>query len=300
MVPTNSNQAAAGGDGRGGRGSSLPAGLRASPSRNAPACLRPDDLNRRRTGGPPLFESKRQSAKLKRNAGSQCATRPSFEVLALGRGGDADRGRYRVRGPRARLWPEEIVFTAAGSSARGGGALVLETPGRGARGTNGCDRASAVAVAKFDRAKTQKAAGGAEPAQPRVPPGGRRTYLFSGRGETCGRAATATAPRRSARPPPRPQPRPAIAARLAGALYRRARRGSARAVAEPIPDRVGLFFPKSVESIISMLGVLKAGGVYVPLDPQAPADRVGYIIGNCGIRVLITNSEKRQVLAPET
>lgn len=65
-------------------------------------------------------------------------------------------------------------------------------------------------------------------------------------------------------------------------------------------DRVGLFFPKSVESIVSMLGVLKAGGVYVPLDPQAPADRVGYIIGNCGIRVLITNGEKRAVLAPET
>jgi amino acid adenylation domain-containing protein len=65
-------------------------------------------------------------------------------------------------------------------------------------------------------------------------------------------------------------------------------------------DRVGLFFPKCVESVISMLAVLKAGGVYVPLDPQAPADRVGYIIGNCGIRVLITNHETRQALSPET
>jgi amino acid adenylation domain-containing protein len=65
-------------------------------------------------------------------------------------------------------------------------------------------------------------------------------------------------------------------------------------------DRVGLFFPKCVESVVSMLGVLKAGGVYVPLDPQAPADRVGYIIGNCGIRVLITNHERRSVLTPET
>src|SRR5712692_242307 len=65
-------------------------------------------------------------------------------------------------------------------------------------------------------------------------------------------------------------------------------------------DRVGLFFPKCVESIISMLGVLKAGGVYVPLDPQAPADRIGYIIGNCGIKILITNRDKRAVLAPET
>jgi amino acid adenylation domain-containing protein len=65
-------------------------------------------------------------------------------------------------------------------------------------------------------------------------------------------------------------------------------------------DRVGLFFPKCVESVISMLGVLKAGGVYVPLDPQAPADRIGYIIGNCGIRVLITNHEKREALTAET
>jgi non-ribosomal peptide synthetase component F len=65
-------------------------------------------------------------------------------------------------------------------------------------------------------------------------------------------------------------------------------------------DRVGLYFPKSVESIISMLGVLKAGGVYVPLDPQAPPDRIGYIIENCGIRVLITNYEKRRGLDAAT
>jgi amino acid adenylation domain-containing protein len=63
-------------------------------------------------------------------------------------------------------------------------------------------------------------------------------------------------------------------------------------------DRVGIFFPKSVESVVCMFGVLKAGGVYVPLDPQAPADRVGYIIGNCGIRVLLTTKERRAALDP--
>jgi amino acid adenylation domain-containing protein len=65
-------------------------------------------------------------------------------------------------------------------------------------------------------------------------------------------------------------------------------------------DRVGLFFPKSVESVVSMFAILKAGGVYVPLDPQAPVDRIGYIIGNCGIRVLITLDEKRRALDAAT
>jgi amino acid adenylation domain-containing protein len=65
-------------------------------------------------------------------------------------------------------------------------------------------------------------------------------------------------------------------------------------------DRVGIYFPKALESIICMFGVLKAGGVYVPLDPQAPAERVGYIIHNCGIRILLSNCEKQQGLSTNT
>src|SRR5947209_3749894 len=63
-------------------------------------------------------------------------------------------------------------------------------------------------------------------------------------------------------------------------------------------DRVGIYFPKCVESIVAMLGVVKAGAVYVPLDPQAPADRIGYIIQNCGIQVLITRADKGHALDP--
>lgn len=53
-------------------------------------------------------------------------------------------------------------------------------------------------------------------------------------------------------------------------------------------DRVGLFFPKSVQSVVSMLGTLKAGAVYVPIDPQAPVARAGLITRNAGLKCLIT------------
>src|SRR5258708_12552031 len=49
-------------------------------------------------------------------------------------------------------------------------------------------------------------------------------------------------------------------------------------------DRVGLYFPKSIESVISMLAALKAGGVYVPLDPQPPAHRIVHTLSNSPIR----------------
>jgi len=57
-------------------------------------------------------------------------------------------------------------------------------------------------------------------------------------------------------------------------------------------DRVGLYLEKSLESIIGIYGVLKAGAAYVPFDPHAPTGRLAYIAGNCGIRVLLTGAEK--------
>ncbi|MFZ0547694.1 MAG: amino acid adenylation domain-containing protein, partial [Candidatus Promineifilaceae bacterium] len=57
-------------------------------------------------------------------------------------------------------------------------------------------------------------------------------------------------------------------------------------------DRVGFFLHKSLASVISIFGILKAGGVYVPLDPSAPARRQAYITRNCQIQVLLTSAEK--------
>jgi amino acid adenylation domain-containing protein len=57
-------------------------------------------------------------------------------------------------------------------------------------------------------------------------------------------------------------------------------------------DRVGIYVHKSLASVVSIFGILKAGGVYVPLDPNAPAGRLAYITRNCDIRVLLTASDK--------
>ena len=57
-------------------------------------------------------------------------------------------------------------------------------------------------------------------------------------------------------------------------------------------DRVGLYLEKSLESIVGIYGVMKAGAAYVPLDPEAPAPRLAYIARDCGIEVLLTGAEK--------
>jgi amino acid adenylation domain-containing protein len=61
-------------------------------------------------------------------------------------------------------------------------------------------------------------------------------------------------------------------------------------------DRVGIYLPKSIASVVSIFGILKAGGIYVPLDPFSPLQRLSYILGNCGIRYLVTSTEMRQRL----
>ena len=52
--------------------------------------------------------------------------------------------------------------------------------------------------------------------------------------------------------------------------------------------RVGIFQERSVELIISILAVLKAGGTYVPLDPHYPPERLGFIAQDSGINLLLT------------
>jgi len=63
---------------------------------------------------------------------------------------------------------------------------------------------------------------------------------------------------------------------------------------EVAPDmRVGVFIERTPALIVAMLGVLKAGAAYVPLDPVYPSERLAMIIDDSRMHVLMT-SEKLQ------
>lgn len=58
------------------------------------------------------------------------------------------------------------------------------------------------------------------------------------------------------------------------------------------PDQlVGLAVPRSPEMIVALLAVLKAGGAYLPLDPDYPADRLVHMIRDSGAKLVLTNGE---------
>ena len=54
---------------------------------------------------------------------------------------------------------------------------------------------------------------------------------------------------------------------------------------------VGLLMRRDVNLLISILAVMKAGGAYLPLDPDYPVERQRTILGQSGARVLVTASE---------
>lgn len=64
-------------------------------------------------------------------------------------------------------------------------------------------------------------------------------------------------------------------------------------------DRVGIHLPKSVDSVAVILGVLKTGAVYVPVDPASPPARAAYILHDCAVRLMVTEQPKAAHLVQE-
>src|SRR6185369_11712367 len=52
-------------------------------------------------------------------------------------------------------------------------------------------------------------------------------------------------------------------------------------------DAVGVCLPRGLALPVALFGVWRAGGIYVPLDPDYPLERLAYMVEDCGARTLI-------------
>jgi len=63
---------------------------------------------------------------------------------------------------------------------------------------------------------------------------------------------------------------------------------------------VGLLLERSVELVVALLGVLKAGGAYMPLDPAYPRERLRFMIEDAKPKVIVTQRSYASALPEST
>ncbi len=51
---------------------------------------------------------------------------------------------------------------------------------------------------------------------------------------------------------------------------------------------VGIYMERTVETMIGLLSILKAGGTYVPLDPSSPSERIAHMLANARVSLVLT------------
>src|SRR5262249_48704827 len=59
---------------------------------------------------------------------------------------------------------------------------------------------------------------------------------------------------------------------------------------------VGLYLPRSARMVEAMLGTLKAGGAYLPLDTASPAERVRLMVEDAGAVVALSETGEEEQL----
>jgi amino acid adenylation domain-containing protein len=59
---------------------------------------------------------------------------------------------------------------------------------------------------------------------------------------------------------------------------------------------VGVYLERSVEQVVALLGALKAGGAYLPLDSESPVERLGYVLEDAGVGVALVERKLEERL----
>ena len=54
---------------------------------------------------------------------------------------------------------------------------------------------------------------------------------------------------------------------------------------------IGLALDRSIEMVISLLAILKSGGVYIPLDPEYPQERIEFMLTDSSAKILLTSKK---------
>ncbi len=72
-----------------------------------------------------------------------------------------------------------------------------------------------------------------------------------------------------------------------------------RAIGVVPGDRVGICLGKSISSVASVFGILKAGGGYVPVDSTAPPERNAFVFSNCEVAAVLVEERFEEALRQE-
>jgi acyl-CoA ligase (AMP-forming) (exosortase A-associated) len=79
-------------------------------------------------------------------------------------------------------------------------------------------------------------------------------------------------------------------AELADAIYAGAK--GLRSLGITRSERVGIYLPKQIETVTAMFSTSAAGSVFVPINPLLKAAQVEYILRDCNVRILVTQSQR--------
>ncbi len=61
-------------------------------------------------------------------------------------------------------------------------------------------------------------------------------------------------------------------------------------------ERIAVYLPKRIETVVSMFAPSAAGACFVPVNPILKAEQVGYILHDCNVRLLITSHDRLKQL----